>query len=462
MGEKKIIQIDPNYLKINENSGGDEKPKRVRKTMKNRRISKSVKTDAENEVIDKVGSSKLELLKAKIRQQIEEKTRKIREEIMKKKTKLEKALTDPNIEKNVPQVTLKSFNDIFNTDINDDDIQLYDEEDKKREPPKLTMDKIVNSTPKTSVKEEPVYGILKGGTKPTYSEFKKTLKSNEHHSHNKTVKHIEPPKDWLEKDWNELTKKNTMINGQKPKLKIGEEITDDEFFGGKKKEPEREEERIPNIPEKENKSDIPENKSDIPENKSEREEERTPDIPENKPDNSLEIDLTTEEEEPHKIMVSPTEDIETRQEKLREFKDKFGNPSSLPSLRRQKIKTLKRSFILGKYKVRKDNQDVAGRSIGVLIKNNKTRKHIKEHLSLLEKTSITKIKTYLKKRNIIRAGSNAPDFLLRKIFMDLLSSGEIYNHNGELLLHNFIVDEEDPEKLTLKDENDLQLDVVLL
>lgn len=484
---KKVVKVNPSYLKVTEQSGLEDEPKkRIKRTLKNRRIPKALKEQTRNTAMESVQSSKMDAIKEKIRQQIEDRTRKIRDEIMKKKERLDKMITTA-VKEDAPQpsLTLKSFRDVFNGE--EDEIQLMDEDEKKMERPrlsgeiaksvenrvvengvvvnKLVQKKVINKI----IKEEPVYGILKGGTKPTYSEFRKTQKHHTDIPHNRTVRHIEPPKDWIEKDWKEMTKRNTEMNGKKTKLTIGEDISEDEFMG------------------------------EVPKSEEKREEERT-NVDEIKP-------VKTTKEEPDKIPVSPFEkttfaeevkevlsfeptredvltekteelvlnmneinksDSETlmetfsREEKLKEFKERFSTPSSLLSLRRQRIKTLKKSFLLGKYTVRKDGEDVAGHRIGVLIKNNKTRRYIKEHLHLLEKTSMSQIRKYLKKRNIIRSGAEAPDFLLRKLFIDLLSSGEVYNRNGELLLHNFIVDEEEPEKLTLKDEGNLQLDVVLL
>lgn len=471
---KKVVKVNPSYLKVTEQSGLEDEPKkRIKRTLKNRRIPKALKEQTRNTAMESVQSSKMDAIKEKIRQQIEDRTRKIRDEIMKKKERLDKMITTA-VKEDAPQpsLTLKSFRDVFNGE--EDEIQLMDEDDKKMERPRLSGESVKpvepeNKVHKTIIKEEPVYGILKGGTKPTYSEFRKTQKHHTDIPHNRTVRHIEPPKDWIEKDWKEMTKRNTEMNGKKTKLTIGEDISEDEFMGEvPKSEEKREEERI-NVDEIKPVETTKEEHDKIPVSPF----EKTTSAEEVKEVLSFEPkreDVLTEKTEElvlnmNEINKSDSETLmETfsREEKLKEFKERFSTPSSLPSLRKQRIKTLKKSFLLGKYTVRKDGEDVAGHRIGVMIKNNKTRRYIKEHLHLLEKTSMSQIRKYLKKRNIIRAGAEAPDFLLRKLFIDLLSSGEVYNRNGELLLHNFIVDEEEPEKLTLKDEGNLQLDVVLL
>ena len=45
---------------------------------------------------------------------------------------------------------------------------------------------------------------------------------------------------------------------------------------------------------------------------------------------------------------------------------------------------------------------------------------------------------YLKKHNIIKTGSPAPDSILRKLYEDSYLAGDIYNKNSDYLLHNYI------------------------
>ena len=92
-------------------------------------------------------------------------------------------------------------------------------------------------------------------------------------------------------------------------------------------------------------------------------------------------------------------------------------------------KTLK--FQLGKRK----------NKIGVLIKNNKTLKKIKQDSTILKKTPITDIKQYLRKHNLIKVGCNAPNDVLRKIYESAILAGDINNTNSDNLLHNFINNE---------------------
>ena len=127
-------------------------------------------------------------------------------------------------------------------------------------------------------------------------------------------------------------------------------------------------------------------------------------------------------------LPSPTPLIKERQKKLLSFKNDI-----LKQKTREKTihtnKTLK-IFSLGK----KYNK------VGVLIKSGKTRKRIKDEVNLLKKKSITEIKKYLRKHNLIKSGSAAPENILRQLFEDSYLAGDIYNKNSDNLLHNYIND----------------------
>ena len=95
---------------------------------------------------------------------------------------------------------------------------------------------------------------------------------------------------------------------------------------------------------------------------------------------------------------------------------------------KHKLKTIKRKITLGK----------KHGMVGVLIKNRKNKKNIKKEVTNLEKKSMTNIKRYLRKHNLIKIGTPAPDDILRNIYEDSFLSGDIYNKNPDTLLHNFM------------------------
>ena len=96
-------------------------------------------------------------------------------------------------------------------------------------------------------------------------------------------------------------------------------------------------------------------------------------------------------------------------------------------------KILKKKTIKRKYKFGKNNG-----KISVLVKNNKTRKIVQDELELLKQAPIKEIKEYLRKRYLYKSGSNAPNDVLRKTYIDSHLSGEITNKSTENLIHNFL------------------------
>ena len=105
------------------------------------------------------------------------------------------------------------------------------------------------------------------------------------------------------------------------------------------------------------------------------------------------------------------------------------NKLSFQEPKKRKIKTrrIRRKITLGKEK----------RKIGVLVKSKKTRKIIKNEVNILKKKPINEIKEYLRKHNLMKIGSSAPDNIMRGIYESAYLSGDIYNNNADILLHNW-------------------------
>lgn len=119
-----------------------------------------------------------------------------------------------------------------------------------------------------------------------------------------------------------------------------------------------------------------------------------------------------------------------RQEKLKAIKKKLRITE--PNKKKIKTRRLRRKITLGKH----------NGSIGVLVKSKKTRKKIKNEVIILKKKPIAEIKEYLRKHNLIKIGSSAPDNICRGMYENAYLSGDVYNKNSDILLHNWNKEEE--------------------
>jgi hypothetical protein len=93
-------------------------------------------------------------------------------------------------------------------------------------------------------------------------------------------------------------------------------------------------------------------------------------------------------------------------------------------------RTIKRRYNLGK--------SANGKSVGILIKDLKSRAQITKAQNTMRKKPINDMKSYLKERGLLKVGSNAPNDVIRKMFESAMLTGDVFNKSSETLLHNYI------------------------
>ena len=130
-------------------------------------------------------------------------------------------------------------------------------------------------------------------------------------------------------------------------------------------------------------------------------------------------------------IAAPSKDVLERQDKLARIKKRIQQTNK--KIPPQKMELVSTNRTLKIFKLGKKNNRV-----GVLIKSGKTRKIIKDEVKVLKERSVADIKKYLRKHNLIKAGSGAPENVLRKIYEDSYLAGDIYNKNPDHLIHNYI------------------------
>ena len=109
--------------------------------------------------------------------------------------------------------------------------------------------------------------------------------------------------------------------------------------------------------------------------------------------------------------------------------DSTNTETYIPKLRR-----ITRTF---KYNLGKKKD---AKHIGLLIKNRDTQKKIKQEVAQLKQQPIQDVKNFLREKNLIKLGSQAPNDVLRKLYEDTVLAGEITNTNTNNLVHNYLND----------------------
>jgi hypothetical protein len=111
--------------------------------------------------------------------------------------------------------------------------------------------------------------------------------------------------------------------------------------------------------------------------------------------------------------------------------DKINHDVRKTKIRRHLRKTITKKFKLGKQ---------SGNIVGVLIKNNDTRKNVQKEHGLLKSKQLADIKKILVEKNLIKIGSTAPPGIIRNIYEASMLTGDVENIGKGIGLHNFLED----------------------
>ena len=268
--------------------------------------------------------------------------------------------------------------------------------------------------------KEPSYGCLKNGSKPTFRDLNKTQKNTAHTANNgkRLQLALENNTYYDHSEFhNKYQTNNDANNSTKPniELKISETLPEEIF----------------------NTNNLSNNSLSIPfinkplSNKINNEIiTASYDYTNNYSTNNENVATKIIPKAEVKI-EEPKEESkeESKEEPKEESKEKSKEESYIPKLRR-----ITRTY---KYKLGKKKD---AKHIGLLIKNRDTQKKIKQEVTQLKQKSIQEVKNFLREKNLIKLGSQAPNDVLRKLYEDSVLAGEITNTNNDNLVHNYLND----------------------
>jgi hypothetical protein len=145
------------------------------------------------------------------------------------------------------------------------------------------------------------------------------------------------------------------------------------------------------------------------------------------------------------INAEETAIIQERQRKLRELQEKASvsemKPQPEPPRRPDCMKIKIKQMITKKYKL---GRTPGGKVVGVLIKNNETRRQVQQECGLLKREPIIEIRKYLHDHGLLKVGSDAPPDVLRNMYESAKLTGDVNNVNKNVILHNFMATADKP------------------
>ena len=89
-------------------------------------------------------------------------------------------------------------------------------------------------------------------------------------------------------------------------------------------------------------------------------------------------------------------------------------------------------------------KDAKNKTIRVHLNDASGYKKIKKGIEKLEKEPLSVVCKYLADRNLYKAGSAAPEDILRETYKNAYLTGNIENRDAEVMMHNFMHGQTDP------------------
>ena len=389
---KRTLTINPDLFKLN---GG--------KRNKNQTKQKKFKPSIEEKEVKNINKTKKELLKKVKDYQKNKEIEQIKSEKDEKKENYPTNLFESNEFENTDfeREFNKSLNFLQNLE------KRNKEKKKKKQTLKIPSIEVSMDLPNNLQDTEPSYGCLKNGNKPTYTQLNKTQK-REHSGKRITIS----------------LENNDSDDNPKPKP-----MPKHSYEGNNV---------IQNTPETNDSNKNKTHFEELIDNKIDKIENLDLDLDlnlENSIISELPKDLKTTIDDTKNTMISINNDLinyepnietELNKEKVEDNMDTI-DISKLPKINRV---TRKKKYILGKKK--------GSKQVGILLKNRETQKNVKTEVSSLKSKSIQEIKDYLRKKNLIKLGSESPNDVLRELYEGAILSGDVENDNSENLLHNFL------------------------
>ncbi len=153
----------------------------------------------------------------------------------------------------------------------------------------------------------------------------------------------------------------------------------------------------------------------------------------NKPMSPLEIKLNDLKTAAAEAAATPQMVLSTTPSIPIATSSSFQRPTIIgpPKATRRK-KTYHRKYAVGRGKSNPNN-------VGVYLANQKTRRDWSNKINTLKNsTSLFDMKKKLIADKLLKAGANAPNELIRQMYISSYLAGEVENHNEDITLHNFL------------------------